>query len=356
MVYIVNMNIREKTRPIKVGNVQIGGQNKVVIQSMCNIKTSHVEEVARQINECAALGAEIMRVSVLDMEDAKAIKEIKKLTSIPLVADIHFDYRLALEAMKSGVDKVRINPGNIGDIDKVKQVVDMAKEKHVPIRIGVNSGSLDKSIHDYSHLYNAEVLVNSAKKHVEILESLGFYDIAISLKGSNPLETIAAYRLASKTFPYPLHLGITEAGIKEISLIRSTAGLAPLLIEGIGDTIRISITDDPKEEIIACKRLLHDLNLYPNYPTLVSCPTCGRTQVDVQALATKILCYLETVNKPIHVAVMGCVVNGPGEAKNADIGIAGGHHEFVIFKKDQVIKKVPEAEAFDELKKEIEKL
>ena len=350
------MNKREQTRPIKVGNVQIGGQNKVVIQSMCNIKTSHVEEVARQINECAKLGAEIMRVSVLDMEDAKAIKDIKKLISIPLVADIHFDYRLALEAMKSGVDKVRINPGNIGDIDKVKQVVDMAKEKHVPIRIGVNSGSLDKNVHDYSSLYNAEVLVKSAKKHVEILESLGFYDIAISLKGSNPIETIEAYRLASKTFPYPLHLGITEAGIKEISLIRSTAGLAPLLLEGIGDTIRISITDDPKEEIIACKRLLHDLNLYPNYPTLVSCPTCGRTQVDVQALATKILSYLETVNKPIHVAVMGCVVNGPGEAKNADIGIAGGHHEFVIFKKNEVIKKVPEAEAFDALKEEIEKL
>lgn len=350
------MAIREQTRPIKVGNVQIGGQNKVVIQSMCNIKTSKVEEVARQINECAALGAEIMRVSVLDMEDAKAIKEIKKLISIPLVADIHFDYRLALEAMNSGVDKVRINPGNIGDIDKVKQVVDMAKEKHVPIRIGVNSGSLDKSIHDYSSLYSAKELVASAKKHVDILESLGFYDIAISLKGSNPLETIEAYRLASKTFPYPLHLGITEAGIKEISLIRSTAGLAPLILEGIGDTIRISITDDPKEEIIACKRLLHDLNLYPNYPTLVSCPTCGRTQVDVQALATKILGYLETVNKPIHVAVMGCVVNGPGEAKNADIGIAGGHHEYVIFKKEQIIKKVPEEEAFEELKKEIEKM
>ena len=321
------MSIREHTRPIKVGNVQIGGQAKVVIQSMCNIKTSKVEEVSKQINECAALGAEIMRVSVLDMEDAKAIKEIKKRISIPLVADIHFDYRLALEAMKSGVDKVRINPGNIGDIEKVKQVVDMAKEKHIPIRIGVNSGSLDKNVHDYSHLYNAEVLVASAKKHVDILESLDFHDIAISLKGSNPLETIAAYRLASKTFKYPLHLGITEAGIKEISLIRSTAGLAPLLLEGIGDTIRISITDDPKEEIIACKRLLHDLNLYPNYPTLVSCPTCGRTQVDVQALATKILAYLETINKPIHVAVMGCVVNGPGDAKNADIGIAGGHHE-----------------------------
>lgn len=350
------MSIRENTRPIKVGNVQIGGQNKVVIQSMCNIKTSKVEEVSKQINECAMLGAEIMRVSILDEDDARAIKEIKKRTSIPIVADIHFDYRFALLAMEAGVDKIRINPGNIGNIENVKKVVDMAKSKHVPIRIGVNSGSLDKTVHDYSHLYNAEVLVASAKKHVDILESLGFYDIAISLKGSNPLETIAAYRLASKTFPYPLHLGITEAGIKEISLIRSTAGLAPLLIEGIGDTIRISITDDPKEEIIACKRLLHDLNLYPNYPTLVSCPTCGRTQVDVQALATKILEYLETVNKPIHVAVMGCVVNGPGEAKNADIGIAGGHHEYVIFKKDKIIARVKEEEAFEALKKEIEKM
>ena len=349
------MNMREKTRQINIKGLLIGGQNRVVIQSMCNIKTSRYEEVAKQINECALLGAELMRVSILDMEDAYAIKEIKERISIPLVADIHFDYRFALIAMDMGVDKIRINPGNIGDIENVKKVVDKAKEKHVPIRIGVNSGSLDKSIHDYSSLYNAEVLVASAKKHVDILESLDFHDIVISLKGSNPIETIEAYRLASKTFPYPLHLGITEAGTKEISLIRSTAGLAPLLLEGIGDTIRISITDDPREEIKACKRLLHDLELYPNYPTLVSCPTCGRTEVNVQKIANQVLEYLETINKPLHVAVMGCVVNGPGEAKNADIGIAGGKHEFIIFKKDQIICKVKEEEAFEILKREIDK-
>ena len=350
------MNIREQTRQTKVGNVAIGGQNKVVIQSMCNIKTSNVEEVAKQINECAALGAEIMRVSIMDEKDAHAVKQIKALTSIPLVADIHFDYRLALIAMENGIDKVRINPGNIGNIENVKKVVDLAKEKHIPIRIGVNSGSLDKSIHDYSSKYTAEKLVASAKKHVDILESLGFYDIVISLKGSNILETIEAYRLASKTFPYPLHLGITEAGFKEISLIRSSAGLAPLLLEGIGDTIRISISGDPKDEIIACKRLLHDCGLYPNYPTVVACPTCGRTQVNVETLARQVADLLETINKPIHVAVMGCVVNGPGEAKNADIGIAGGNHEYVIFKKDKIICKVSEENAFNKLKEEIEKL
>ena len=352
---MVDMN-REQTRQVKIGNLIIGGQNRVVIQSMCNIKTENFIEVSKQINECAALGAEMMRVSVMDEKDAAAIKEIKKRISIPLVADIHFDYRLALLAMENGVDKIRINPGNIGDIENVKKVVNMAKEKHVPIRIGVNSGSLDKTIHDYSTSYTAEKLVASAKKHVDILESLGFYDIVISLKGSNVLETIAAYRLASQTFPYPLHLGITEAGFKDIAVIRSSAGLAPLLLEGIGDTIRISISGSVKDEIITCKLLLHDCGLYPNYPTLVACPTCGRTQVDVEALARKVMDYLETVNKPIHVAVMGCVVNGPGEAKNADIGIAGGHHEFVIFKKDKVIKKVPEAEAFETLVEEIKKL
>jgi (E)-4-hydroxy-3-methylbut-2-enyl-diphosphate synthase len=333
----------------------MGGQDKVLIQSMCNIKTEKVEQVVKQINECAKLGADLMRVSVMDEADAYAIGEIKKQISIPLVADIHFDYRLALIAMRMGVDKVRINPGNIGSFDKIKEVVDLAKEKHIPIRIGVNSGSLDKEVHDYSTQYTAAKLVESAKKHVKILEDLGFYDIVISLKGSNILETIAAYRLASETFPYPLHLGITEAGFKDIAIIRSAAGLAPLLLEGIGDTIRISISGDPKDEVIAAKRLLHDCGLYPNYPTLVACPTCGRTQVDVPALAKKVMDYLETINKPIHVAVMGCVVNGPGEAKNADIGIAGGCHEYVIFKKDKVIKKVPEAEAFETLKAEIDK-
>ena len=350
------MNKREQTRPIKVGQLQIGGQNKVVIQSMCNIKTENYIAVSEQINECARLGAELMRVSIMDEKDAMAIKEIKQRISIPLVADIHFDYRLALIAMENGVDKVRINPGNIGNIENIKKVVDLAKEKHIPIRIGVNSGSLDQEIHDYSYQYTAEKLVASAKKHVDILESLDFYDIAISLKGSNILETIEAYRLASNMFPYPLHLGITEAGFKEISLIRSSAGLAPLLLEGIGDTIRISISGDPKDEVVACKRLLHDCGLYPNYPTVVACPTCGRTQVNVEELARKVADYLETVNKPIHVAVMGCVVNGPGEAKNADIGIAGGKHEYVIFKDNKVIKKVPEAEAFEALKEEINKL
>ena len=350
------MTNRKATKQVHIKDIVMGGQDKVLIQSMCNIKTERVAEVINQINECAALGADLMRVSVMDEADAYAIKEIKKGISIPLVADIHFDYRLALIAMQMGVDKVRINPGNIGSFDKIKEVVDLAKEKHIPIRIGVNSGSLDKEIHDYSTEYTAEKLVESAKKHVKILEDLGFYDIVISLKGSNVLETIAAYRLASETFPYPLHLGITEAGCQDIAIIRSAAGLAPLLLEGIGDTIRISISGDPKDEVIAAKRLLHDCGLYPNYPTLVACPTCGRTQVDVPALAKKVMDYLETINKPIHVAVMGCIVNGPGEAKNADIGIAGGCHEYVIFKKDKVLKKVPEAEAFETLKEEIDKL
>ena len=349
------MTKRNATKQVHIKDIILGGQDKVLIQSMCNIKTENYQEVVNQINECAALGADLMRVSVMDEKDAYAIKEIKKGINIPLVADIHFDYKLAIIAMEMGVDKVRINPGNIGSIDKIKQVVDMAKEKHVPIRIGVNSGSLDKDVHDYSTEYTASKLVESARKHVKILEDLGFYDIVISLKGSDVRETVAAYRLASEQFPYPLHLGITEAGFKEISVIRSAAGLAPLLLDGIGDTIRISVSGDPKDEIIAAKRLLHDCGLYPNYPTLVACPTCGRTQVDVQSLARKVMDYLETINKPIHVAVMGCVVNGPGEAKNADIGIAGGKHEYIIFKKDKVIKKVPEDIAFETLKEEIDK-
>ena len=349
------MEKRELTRKIFVNKLQIGGQNKVVIQSMCNIKTERVDEVVDQINRCAKAGAELMRVSVMDEKDAYAIKDIKARTTVPLVADIHFDYRLALIAMDNGIDKVRINPGNIGSVENIKKVVDKAKEKHIPIRVGVNSGSLDKEVHDYSTLYKASQLVESAKKHIKILEDLDFHDIVISLKGSNIKETIAAYRLTSETFPYPLHLGITEAGIKEISIVRSSAGLAPLLLEGIGDTIRISITDDPVEEIKVCKKLLHDCELYPDYPTLVSCPTCGRTQVNVENLARKVLNYLEENNKTIHVAIMGCVVNGPGEAKNADIGIAGGKNEYVIFKKDQIIKKIPEAEAYDALIAEIEK-
>ena len=347
---------RTETRQIKVGNTILGGQNKVLIQSMCNIKTENVDEVVKQINDCAELGADIMRVSVMDPKDARAIAEIKKKISIPLVADIHFNYELALMAMDAGVDKVRINPGNIGSIENIKKVVDKAKEKGVSIRVGVNSGSLDKDVHDYSTQYTAKCLVESAQKHVKILEDLGFYDICISLKGSNILECIEAYKLASETFPYPLHLGITEAGYKDISLIRSSAGLAPLLLDGIGDTIRISMTEDPREEIIAAKRLLHDCGLYKNYPTIVCCPTCGRTRVNVQEMAKKVMNYLEKVNKPVHVAVMGCIVNGPGESKNADIGIAGGLGEYMIFKKDVNLGKYPEDKAFDKLIEEINKL
>ena len=350
------MKNRTETRPIFIKGIQMGGQDKVLIQSMCDIKTENFEAVIKQINQCEKLGVDIMRVSVLDEADARAIKQIKKKIHVPLVADIHYDYRLALAAMENGADKIRINPGNIGSIDNIKKVVDMAKERHIPIRIGVNSGSLDTKVHDYSTKYNAEKLVASAKKHVAILEEMGFYDIAISLKGSDVRETIAAYKLASETFPYPLHLGITEAGFKEISLIRSAAGLAPLLLDGIGDTIRISISGDPCDEVVAAKRLLHDCGLYPNYPTLVSCPTCGRTKVNVKELSRKVMDYLETINKPVHVAVMGCVVNGVGEGMNADIGVAGGNHEYAIFSKEKVLKKVSEEDVLETLKAEIDKL
>ena len=346
--------IREKTLKIKVGNTYIGGSNKVLIQSMCNIKTSNIEEVSKQINDAARAGADLMRVSVLDMDDATSIGEIKKRITIPLVADIHFDYRLALECIKQGIDKIRINPGNIGSIDKIKLVVEACKEKNIPIRIGVKSGSIDKEITNGE--VNAQILVESAKKHVNILEQLEFYDIVISLKGSNVIETIKAYELAAKTFKYPLHIGITEAGPKDIGVIRSSAGLSPLLLQGIGNTIRISLSDDPVEEVIACKRLLHDLGLYPNYPTLISCPTCGRTQVDVIPLANKVLTYLENNNINLTVAIMGCVVNGPGEAKNADIGVAGGKGQWVIFKKGTIIDTVPNDDIYIRLIEEINKL
>lgn len=344
---------RTMTRQIKIGNLILGGQNKVIIQSMCNIKTSHIDDVVNQILELEKIGVELMRVSIMDEDDALAIKEIKKQIHIPLIADIHFDYRLALLSIENGIDKIRINPGNIGSIDKIEKVVNKCKEKHIPIRIGVNSGSLDAQFENSSSKVKAEQLVASAKKHVEILESLGFYDIVLSLKGSNVIETIEAYRLASNMFNYPLHLGITEAGTKEIGLIRSVAGLSPLLEEGIGDTIRISLTDEPKEEVIACKRLLHDLGLYPNYPTLISCPTCGRTCVNLFEVALKVENYLETINYPLTVAIMGCAVNGPGEAKHADIGIAGGNNYWILFKKGKIINRYSSEEILEALYKEI---
>ena len=346
---------RLKTKQFKIGDVTIGGQNKVLIQSMCKHKTSHVQDIINEINECANMGASLMRVSVLDMEDAVAIQEIKKGISIPLVADIHFDARLAKQAILSGADKIRLNPGNIKNEDQIKEIVELAKSKGVVIRVGANSGSINSEFEGQG-LSLCEKLVYSAKKQVEILEKYGFDNIVISLKASDIHETIKAYRLASETFPYPLHIGITEAGPKDISLIRSVAGLAPLLLEGIGDTIRISITGDAKEEVLAAKRLLHDCGLYENYPTFISCPTCGRTQVDCKPLGLKVLKYLEENNIKLTVAIMGCIVNGPGEGKNADIGVAGGIGEYVIFKKGQIIKKVSEAEVYDTLINEINSL
>ena len=346
---------RTNTRQFKIKNTTIGGQNRVLIQSMCKHKTSHVDEIIKEINECAKLGADLMRVSVLDEEDAMAIKEIQKGISIPLIADIHFDPRLAILAINNGVDKIRLNPGNINNEEKIKEIVELAKKKGVVIRVGANSGSVDSSF-DEKDISLSEKLVYSAKKQVEILEKYDFHNIVISLKASNIHETIAAYRLASEIFPYPLHIGITEAGPKDVSLIRSVAGLAPILLDGIGDTIRISITGPAQDEVIAAKRLLHDCGLYENYPTFISCPTCGRTQVDCRPLGLKVLKYLEDNNIKLTVAIMGCVVNGPGEGKNADIGVAGGKGEYVIFKKGQIIKKVSEEEVYDTLINEINSL
>lgn len=344
---------RELTRKIRIGPLSIGGQNRVLIQSMCSIKTSKIDEVVAQINRATLLGADLMRLSILDEEDARAISAIKKRILIPLVADIHFDHRLALLAIANGIDKIRINPGNIGSEEKIKAVVEACKIHHVPIRIGVNAGSLDREIASSDVLTRPEKLIASAQKHVAILEKYEFYDIVISLKGSNAIETIEAYRKASEVFPYPLHLGITEAGPKDIGLIRSAAGLAPLLLEGIGDTLRISLSDEPEEEILAAKRLLHDLNLYENYPTIISCPTCGRTQVDVVPMAKRVLAYLEEHKLNLKVAVMGCVVNGPGEARDADYGMAGGNGMWVLFKRGKTIKTVVESEAFEALIEEI---
>lgn len=348
--------LRNDTKKIKVGNIFIGGSNNVLIQSMCNIKTSKYKEVIAQINACEKLGADLMRVSVLDKEDAIAIKKIKEAINIPLIADIHFDYKLALLSIDNGVDAIRINPGNIGSIENVKKVVDKCKEKHVPIRIGVNSGSIDKSINDSVDKVSAYELVESAKRMVKILEELDFFDIVISLKGSDVLETIEAYTLASHTFIYPLHVGITEAGPKDIGLVRSVAGLSPILLKGIGDTIRISLSDDPLEEIKACRRLLKDLKIRNDYPTLISCPTCGRTEVDLVPLAKQVLSFLEEnkINKTI--AIMGCIVNGPGEAKRADLGCAGGKDCYVIFKGEKIIKRVDEKDILSSLKEEILKL
>lgn len=348
--------LREETRSVQVGNLTIGGNNHVVIQSMCNTKTKNVEATIKQINALEQAGCELVRVAVFDKEDAYAIKEIKKGIHIPLVADIHFDYRLALIAIESGIDKVRINPGNIGSIEKVKAVVDACKEKHIPIRIGVNGGSLEKEILEKYGEPTPEGMIESAMKHVKILEDLDFHDIVISLKSSNIMLTIKAYELASKTFPYPLHVGVTEAGTALGGTIKSALGIGTLLYEGIGNTIRVSLSDDPVEEIKVAKILLKELGLLKGVPTLVSCPTCGRIQYDLIPIAKEMEDFLKDIHLDITVAIMGCAVNGPGEARHADIGIAGGVGEGLLIKHGEIVKRVKQEDMVQTLKDEILKM
>lgn len=348
--------LREETRSVQVGNLTIGGNNHVVIQSMCNTKTKDVEATIKQINALQQAGCELVRVAVFDKEDAYAIKEIKKGIHIPLVADIHFDYKLALIAIESGIDKVRINPGNIGSIEKVKAVVDACKKKHIPIRIGVNGGSLEKDILEKYGEPTPEGMVESAMKHVKILEDLDFHDIVISLKSSNTMLTIKAYELASKTFPYPLHVGVTEAGTALGGTIKSSLGIGTLLYEGIGNTIRVSLSDDPVEEIKVAKILLKELGLLKGVPTLVSCPTCGRIQYDLIPIAKEMEVFLKDIHLDITVAIMGCAVNGPGEARHADIGIAGGVGEGLLIKHGEIVKRVKQEDMVQTLKDEILKM
>lgn len=347
---------RNETRKIMVGNVQIGGQNKVVIQSMCNTKTKDVQSTVKQILALEEAGCEIIRVACLDIEDAKAIKEIKKQIHIPIVADIHFDYRIALEAIEAGVDKVRINPGNIGSKERVALVVNKCKERHIPIRIGVNAGSLEKDLLEKYGKPTAMAMVESAKRHIDILEDLDFHDYAVSLKASNLDLCIESYMEASKEFDCPLHLGITEAGTEFSGTVKSSIGLGYMLRQGIGDTMRVSLSDDPIKEIKVAREILKDCNLYSKSPTLVACPTCGRTQIDLIPIAKEVESFLQTIEADITVAVMGCAVNGPGEAREADIGIAGGIGEGLLFKKGEIVKKVKQDEIVECLKEEIMKM
>lgn len=344
---------RKMTREINIGGVKIGGNNPIAIQSMCNTDTRDVKSTVEQIKKLEKAGCEIIRVAVPDMQAAECIRDIKNSIDIPLVADIHFDYRLALKCMDNGIDKIRINPGNIGSADRVKQVADMAKKNHIPIRVGVNSGSLEKELVEKYGGVTPQGLVESALRHVKLLEQNDFYDTAISIKASNIPFSVEVYELLSNTVDYPLHVGITEAGTVWGGTIKSAIGIGAILSRGIGDTIRVSLTGDPVEEIYAAKEILKDLNLRKFGVEFISCPTCGRTSIDLIKIANEVESKIKDIDKNIKVAVMGCAVNGPGEAREADIGIAGGHGEGLIFKKGEILRKVPEEKLVDELLKEI---
>lgn len=348
------MYLRQETIPVKVGNVTIGGSDEVIIQSMCTTKTADVEATVAEILRLEEAGCQIVRVTVNNQDAANAIKEIKKRIHIPLVADIHFDYKLALMSIENGIDKIRINPGNIGRREKVEAVVKACKERGIPIRIGVNAGSLESHLLEKYGYPTAEAMVESAKYHVGILEELDFRDIIISLKASDVPMAIAAYAKAAETFPYPLHLGITEAGTLFSGTIKSSAGMGALLSLGIGSTMRISLSADPVEEIKVARELLKSFGLISNAATLVSCPTCGRLDIDLFTIANQVEEYISKIRVPIKVSVLGCAVNGPGEAREADIGIAGARGEGMLFRYGEMIRKVPEAELLSELKKEID--
>lgn len=339
------------SRVVKVGNLLIGGENPIVIQSMTNTTTSDVEATVNQIKKLEAAGCQMVRMTINNEEVAKAIGEIKKRVDVPLCADIHFDYKLALLAIENGIDKLRINPGNIGSDENIKAVVEKAKEKNIPIRIGVNSGSIEKHILEKYGKPTADGMVESAMYHINLLEKNGFNDIVVSLKASNVKMMVEAYRKISKLVDYPLHLGVTEAGTAFQGTVKSAIGIGALLVDGIGDTIRVSLTEDPVEEIKVAKEILKVLGLIEAGVEIVSCPTCGRTEIDLIGLAKKVEKEFENENRKIKIAVMGCVVNGPGEAREADYGVAGGKGVGVLFKKGQIVKKVDESEILIELKK-----
>ncbi len=345
---------RKKTRRIHIGAVPIGGGAPIAVQSMTNTKTADAAATVAQIKALAAAGCDIVRLAVPDMAAAKTLGEIIRAVDVPLVADIHFDYRLALEAIRQGIAALRLNPGNIGGADNVRAVTAAAKKAHIPIRIGVNAGSLDKKLLAKYGRPTAEALVESALGHVRLLEAEDFYDIKISLKAHDVPLTIAAYRKMSEAADYPLHLGITEAGTPQSGMIKSAVGIGALLAEGIGDTIRISLTGDPLVEVKVANEILKSLGLREYGPTLIACPTCGRTSIDLAQIAADVEARLEGVSRPIQVAVMGCVVNGPGEAREADVGIAGGRGEGLVFRKGEVLRRVPEDQLVAELFKEID--
>lgn len=349
---------RRKTKQIQIGNVKIGADAPISVQSMCNTDTRDIKATLNQIKELSDAGCELVRLAVLNKEAAEAIKEIKKKSTVPLIADIHFDYRLAIRCIENGIDALRLNPGNIGREENVKKVVALAKTNKTPIRIGINAGSLEKDLEQDKEMTLAQKMVESALRHIKILENNNFDMMKISLKSSSVLTTIEAYRLISEKIDYPLHLGVTEAGTLKSGLIKSAAGIGTLLAEGIGDTIRVSLTENPVEEVRAGYEILKSLDLRQKGVNFVSCPTCGRTQIDLISLAKKVEERFKDFEKNITIAVMGCPVNGPGEAKHADFGIAGAIGEGYIFRKGEIIKKVPEnllLEEFEKIVKEYAK-